>query len=109
MRTPRNALGTALLCACVSALICVFGGPGGAWIALRDVRRRVDSHDDDLESLRQRMQRREGQAGNAVARERKGNLDAEISAILNRPKNNGHKEPEDEASGFPDWARGVFR
>lgn len=109
MRPPRNALGTALLAGFVSTLICVLGGPGGAWIALRDLRRRVDSHDDDLESLRQRMSRREGQAGNALARERKVNLDAEIADILNRPKKNGHNPPAEDVSGFPDWARGVLR
>jgi hypothetical protein len=111
LRAPRIAASgflSGLLAAC---LVCVLGGPGGAWLALRNERRRIDAHDDDLEQLRQRIARREGAAGRAVVQARQQTEQEEIERIVASQRNGKGKAPpahNADEPDLPDWVRGVL-
>src|SRR2546430_1707941 len=81
IRPPRDALKTALIAACASALVCFIGGSGGWMVQLRDVRRRLSAVEDDYDALDRRIARRDGQAGREVARQTKSREAAEIERI----------------------------
>lgn len=113
MSDPRNTLGTVLIAAAAGLLASLAGGTGGCLLALRNERRRIDALDDDVNSLRARMQKREGAAGRQVAQANGSRLDAQVERILaaqeeGAPPRRRAAVVDPEIANLPEWARAAL-
>ena len=115
MRTPQTSLTAVLAASLGAALGVVAGGLGGFWVKLRELRARVDGHDDELESFGRRVSRREGAAGRERQVATAGKLQAEVEQLLAASAKGGNAKPHNDrelralAGLDPDavWPRGT--